>query len=238
MLIFRGGFVKVYFALTCPSNDDQSVFTFTDNIVKGVANWVASGKKPSVNVPLSCVRNNYYVILEEIRKHPIVQELSDVSFVHIDFEVILILNGFRNGQNMKRLINLNIYLKMSESLLILLCVFSFICEFRIFNHFYFQTYWLSTGQKDIRFVDIGCGNGVISYLLNSLYGDSVKGIGYDVKSRKIWDFYKSKGVDVLKVQPILPNFPSLEQPFPEETNYIIGIHTDEMTPWIPLLSMK
>jgi tRNASer (uridine44-2'-O)-methyltransferase len=87
-------------------------------------------------------------------------------------------------------------------------------------------------------VDIGCGNGVISYLLNSIYSNHVKGIGYDVKARKIWEYYKSKGNDILKCQAISPNFPSLVQPFPDETNYIIGIHTDEMTPWIPLIAMK
>uniref|UniRef100_A0A914Z0S6 tRNA (uracil-O(2)-)-methyltransferase n=1 Tax=Panagrolaimus superbus TaxID=310955 RepID=A0A914Z0S6_9BILA len=198
----KGGYLQAYFAITCPSTDDPSVLIFTDNIVKGISHWIHSQKKANVNVPLCCVPSSYYSVLEDVRKHSVVQGLSNCW------------SNFERTNKAKHLY---------EDVGIVA---------------YLATYWLSNAIKDVHFVDIGCGNGVVSYLLNSIYGNHVKGVGYDVKSRKIWEYYKSEGHDVLKVQTITPNFPSLEQPFPLETNYIIGIHTDEMTPWIPLIAMK
>ena len=93
-------------------------------------------------------------------------------------------------------------------------------------------------MKHVNFVDIGCGNGVNSYLLNSIFGDNIKGVGYDLQRRRIWSYYEEQGQrDMLHLQPITPNWPQLEQPFPPETNFLVGIHTDELTPWIPLFAM-
>uniref|UniRef100_A0AC34FNL1 tRNA (uracil-O(2)-)-methyltransferase n=1 Tax=Panagrolaimus sp. ES5 TaxID=591445 RepID=A0AC34FNL1_9BILA len=199
---YKSGFLQAYFAVTCPSTGDPSVLIFTENIVKGISHWIHSQKIASVNVPLSCVPSSYYSILEEIRQHPVVLDLSNCWS---DYE----------RTNKAKHIYENIGIVA-----------------------YLATYWLSNAIKEIHFVDIGCGNGVISYLLNSIYGNKMSGVGYDAKSRNIWEYYKSKARDVLKVQTISANFPSLEQSFPVETNYIIGIHTDEMTPWIPLMAMK
>ena len=45
------------------------------------------------------------------------------------------------------------------------------------------------------FVDLGCGNGLLVYILS---GEGHKGLGIDLKKRKIWDLFPSH-VD-LKVQ--------------------------------------
>jgi len=103
---------------------------------------------------------------------------------------------------------------------------------------YLATLFESLDMKDINFVDIGCGNGVNTYLLNTLFGDHIKGIGYDLQQRRIWSYYEEQGQrDMLHLQPITPNWPQLEQPFPPETNFLVGVHTDELTPWIPLFAM-
>uniref|UniRef100_A0A7E4VLM4 tRNA (uracil-O(2)-)-methyltransferase n=1 Tax=Panagrellus redivivus TaxID=6233 RepID=A0A7E4VLM4_PANRE len=105
---------------------------------------------------------------------------------------------------------------------------------------YLATLWKANDPTSpkINFVDVGCGNGVASYLLNTVYGDKIQGVSYDIKARRIWDFYKKKGVNCHEVTPIIPKFPDLELPFPKNTNWIVGIHTDEMTPWIALFAMK
>lgn len=38
------------------------------------------------------------------------------------------------------------------------------------------------------FVDMGCGNGLLVHILNS---EGYKGVGYDVRSRKMWAQYPS-----------------------------------------------
>ena len=43
------------------------------------------------------------------------------------------------------------------------------------------------------FVDLGCGNGLLVYLLNQ---EGVKGVGLDIRKRKIWNFFRSKGTDL------------------------------------------
>uniref|UniRef100_A0AC34QDB8 tRNA (uracil-O(2)-)-methyltransferase n=1 Tax=Panagrolaimus sp. JU765 TaxID=591449 RepID=A0AC34QDB8_9BILA len=103
---------------------------------------------------------------------------------------------------------------------------------------YLATMFQQMKMNQINFVDIGCGNGVNTFLLNSLFGDAIKGIGYDVKARKIWKYYEENGMtNMLKAQGIEPNWPNLEQSFPAETNFLIGLHTDEMTQWNPWFAM-
>ena len=48
-------------------------------------------------------------------------------------------------------------------------------------------------QKKTRlqtFVDLGCGNGLLTYILMS---EGYNGIGIDLRKRKIWDLFISKG---------------------------------------------
>ncbi|KAG0415294.1 hypothetical protein HPB47_007524 [Ixodes persulcatus] len=77
------------------------------------------------------------------------------------------------------------------------------------------------------FVDVGCGNGLLVYLLAA---EGYKGVGIDVRKRKIWDLYGPK--TRLLEQAITP-----EVRLPEYS-WWIGNHSDELTPWIPYLASR
>ncbi|XP_058834113.1 probable tRNA (uracil-O(2)-)-methyltransferase [Topomyia yanbarensis] len=79
------------------------------------------------------------------------------------------------------------------------------------------------------FVDVGCGNGLLVYILTS---EGHNGFGLDLRKRKIWDLYP-KNVS-LKAEPLVPSDDAL---FPK-TDWIIGNHSDELSPWIPVLAAK
>lgn len=90
---------------------------------------------------------------------------------------------------------------------------------------------LQRGTPDVyqTFVDLGCGNGLLVHILNS---EGHQGVGLDVRKRKIWDLYPSS--TNLQVQPIVP---SAECLFPE-ADWLIGNHSDELTPWIPIIAAR
>ncbi|XP_061620526.1 probable tRNA (uracil-O(2)-)-methyltransferase isoform X1 [Phyllopteryx taeniolatus] len=79
------------------------------------------------------------------------------------------------------------------------------------------------------FVDLGCGNGLLVHILSN---EGHPGKGIDVRKRKIWDMY---GPDtMLQEQAITPGESFL---FPE-TDWLIGNHSDELTPWIPVMAAR
>ena len=77
------------------------------------------------------------------------------------------------------------------------------------------------------FVDLGCGNGLLVYIL-TMEGHS--GVGYDIRRRGIWAWYP----DTVKLEE-KTIVPSLDIKFPE-VDWILGNHSDELTPWIPVLA--
>lgn len=79
------------------------------------------------------------------------------------------------------------------------------------------------------FVDLGCGNGLLVYILSS---EGHHGYGIDVRKRGIWDLYPS--TTILKTQAIVPSDLFL---FPD-IDWIIGNHSDELSPWIPVISAR
>ncbi|TPX14458.1 uncharacterized protein E0L32_005422 [Thyridium curvatum] len=105
------------------------------------------------------------------------------------------------------------------------------------------------------FVDIGCGNGLLTYLLNK---EGYKGWGFDARARKSWDIYNDVVVDAdgkksstLQERVLLPSIvamPATEESdkecvdnerfqdgrFPKGT-FIVSNHADELTPWTPIL---
>lgn len=88
--------------------------------------------------------------------------------------------------------------------------------------------------KPQKFVDIGCGNGVLVHLLNKT---GMSGYGVDVRQRKIW---KStlKEVD-LRESTVDPQVIVDNQPhFDADVDLLIGNHSDELTPWIPVMAAK
>ncbi|CAH1403964.1 unnamed protein product [Nezara viridula] len=85
------------------------------------------------------------------------------------------------------------------------------------------------GDKCQRFVDLGCGNGLLVYILS---GEGHNGVGIDLRARKIWNSYPD--FVKLKVDTIAP---SLDCVFPE-ADWVIGNHSDELTPWIPIIASR
>uniref|UniRef100_A0A0K8UAI9 tRNA (uracil-O(2)-)-methyltransferase n=2 Tax=Bactrocera latifrons TaxID=174628 RepID=A0A0K8UAI9_BACLA len=86
--------------------------------------------------------------------------------------------------------------------------------------------WHRVGSP-IGFADLGCGNGLLVHLLSE---EGFNGYGYDVRRRKIWDYYTHS--TSLIEQTIEP----LTFKLPEDVDWVIGNHSDELSPWIPFLS--
>jgi len=105
------------------------------------------------------------------------------------------------------------------------------------------------------FVDIGCGNGLLVYILNQ---EGYKGWGFDARARKSWLSYKTQietpagPEDSLRQLVLLPPPASTgvvsdisseyfdwglihDGRFPKGT-FIISNHADELTPWTPILA--
>ncbi|GAM28230.1 hypothetical protein SAMD00019534_114060, partial [Acytostelium subglobosum LB1] len=87
-----------------------------------------------------------------------------------------------------------------------------------------------TPEKKQSFVDIGCGNG---FLVNLLNMEGYPGIGIDLRSRKVWEKYSPEVRANLFERGIYPK----DQAFPEY-DWIIGNHSDELTPWVPYIASK
>uniref|UniRef100_A0A182SF20 tRNA (uracil-O(2)-)-methyltransferase n=1 Tax=Anopheles maculatus TaxID=74869 RepID=A0A182SF20_9DIPT len=81
------------------------------------------------------------------------------------------------------------------------------------------------------FVDIGCGNGLLVYILAS---EGHRGYGIDLRKRKLWDLFPSELKIDLRVETIVPSDASL---FPT-IDWIIGNHSDELSPWIPVIAAR
>ncbi|XP_027025151.2 probable tRNA (uracil-O(2)-)-methyltransferase [Tachysurus fulvidraco] len=79
------------------------------------------------------------------------------------------------------------------------------------------------------FVDLGCGNGLLVHILNN---EGHPGKGIDIRKRKIWDMYGPN--THLEEKAITPSAQFL---FPE-TDWLIGNHSDELTPWIPVIAAR
>lgn len=84
-------------------------------------------------------------------------------------------------------------------------------------------------EKLQSFADLGCGNGLLVYILLQ---EGHSGYGIDLRKRKIWDQFPS-GTD-LRETAIIPSDDNL---FPE-VDWIIGNHSDELSPWIPVISAR
>ncbi|KAF9330425.1 tRNA methyltransferase 44 [Podila minutissima] len=78
------------------------------------------------------------------------------------------------------------------------------------------------------FVDLGCGNGLLTHILNE---EGHPGKGIDIVSRKVWEIY-GPGTQ-LKASTIIPN----ETVF-ENVDWIIGNHADELAPWVPIIASR
>lgn len=89
---------------------------------------------------------------------------------------------------------------------------------------------LERGTQELQsFVDLGCGNGLLVHVLSS---EGHRGTGIDLRRRKIWNLFPE--TTHLQVSTIVP---SSETVFPN-VDWIIGNHSDELTPWIPVIAAR
>ncbi|XP_034940945.1 probable tRNA (uracil-O(2)-)-methyltransferase [Chelonus insularis] len=84
-------------------------------------------------------------------------------------------------------------------------------------------------EKKQSFLDLGCGNGLLAYILTN---EGHNGLGIDLRRRKIWDLFSQ--TTQLETRTIIPSSKSL---FPD-IDWIIGNHSDELTPWIPVIAAR
>ncbi|XP_065314514.1 probable tRNA (uracil-O(2)-)-methyltransferase [Gordionus sp. m RMFG-2023] len=84
-----------------------------------------------------------------------------------------------------------------------------------------------------KFLDLGCGNGLLTYFLTKC---GFKGVGIDIRERKTWSILKQTEEN-LNLQEMALD-PSQENCVFSEYEWIVGNHCDELTPWIPHLSQK
>uniref|UniRef100_A0A1I8B5R7 tRNA (uracil-O(2)-)-methyltransferase n=1 Tax=Meloidogyne hapla TaxID=6305 RepID=A0A1I8B5R7_MELHA len=98
---------------------------------------------------------------------------------------------------------------------------------------------LWTSQKILPtkcFADLGCGNGLLVYLLEK---EGINGgFGLDVRRRKIWTKFEKEGINL---KEIVINPDCLDENLVEMLNnvdFLIGNHSDELTPWIPILAAR
>nr|XP_054749079.1 probable tRNA (uracil-O(2)-)-methyltransferase [Lytechinus pictus] len=87
----------------------------------------------------------------------------------------------------------------------------------------------TSDSKKQSFVDLGCGNGLLVHILNS---EGYPGKGIDLRKRKIWDLYGTE--THLEESTIIA---SMETSF-KDTDWLIGNHSDELTPWIPVMATR
>ncbi|KAI6175316.1 putative tRNA (uracil-O(2)-)-methyltransferase [Aphelenchoides bicaudatus] len=83
------------------------------------------------------------------------------------------------------------------------------------------------------FADLGSGNGLLTHLLTL---DGFKGCGIDARTRSIWKRFIDAGTDLRKVS-INPSDPLCPE-IPSRTDFLIGNHTDELTPWVVVLAAR
>lgn len=81
-----------------------------------------------------------------------------------------------------------------------------------------------------KFVDCGCGNGFLVYLLMMEGHD---GIGLDLQTRGIWDLYPAHVRAALRHETVDPTTFDVSS-----YDWVIGNHSDELSPWLPLMAAR
>lgn len=77
------------------------------------------------------------------------------------------------------------------------------------------------------FIDIGCGNGLLVYIL---VGEGYTGYGVDLRRRNIWEHFSPQATLIeMTIDPF--DEANLTTTLPQ-VDWMIGNHSDELTPWI------
>lgn len=95
------------------------------------------------------------------------------------------------------------------------------------------------------FVDLGCGNGLLTHILIS---EGYTGYGFDLRARTSWTHYPPSTQSHLVVRALDPTGPvptgsssggcAAEADLLPAGCFLIGNHADELTPWVPLLATR
>ncbi|CCL98968.1 uncharacterized protein FIBRA_00976 [Fibroporia radiculosa] len=97
--------------------------------------------------------------------------------------------------------------------------------------------WKKWPRPPAGFVDIGCGNGLLAHILVS---EGYAGHGIDLRARTSWSHYPPSTQAQLHVEAIDPttlvDLPHTSHPYFRPGVFIIGNHSDELTPWVPIIS--
>ena len=99
--------------------------------------------------------------------------------------------------------------------------------------------WSQNRGKETKFVDIGCGNGVLAYLLIM---EGYEGHGFDARRRKSWNIFPQHVQDRLCEKILIPGFledvsgEGIHDGVFDEGTFLISNHADELTPYTPLLA--
>ncbi|TFK33395.1 DUF1613 domain-containing protein [Crucibulum laeve] len=122
--------------------------------------------------------------------------------------------------------------------------------------------WKSWPRPPGGFLDLGCGNGLLTHILTA---EGYAGSGIDLRARTSWDHYPLATQANLHVHAFDPTLPisssspkstasAVDAPAPPTTTatgikelaapdpyfkpgvFLIGNHADELTPWVPVLA--
>ncbi|KAK6029091.1 nicotinate phosphoribosyltransferase, (NAPRTase) family, partial [Ostertagia ostertagi] len=96
---------------------------------------------------------------------------------------------------------------------------------------YLLEFWRKRGRTPKKFADLGCGNGLLVYLLNK---EGIDGVGIDIRKRKIWS-EQLAGTSLIEAV-VDPS--KKDTAIPNDVDYLIGNHTDELTPWMPVMAAR
>lgn len=93
---------------------------------------------------------------------------------------------------------------------------------------------LATGRKMSTFVDVGCGNGLLVYLLKA---EGYEGFGFDLQVRKSWAVWRGlNDTDLRTISLDAPAMVEKSEALLPPGCFLIGNHADELSSWIPLLA--
>ncbi|KAG9015950.1 tRNA(Ser) Um(44) 2'-O-methyltransferase [Tulasnella sp. 427] len=97
--------------------------------------------------------------------------------------------------------------------------------------------WDTWGRPPGGWIDLGCGNGLLVHILVSMgYTD---GFGIDIRERKTWGVFPPDSRTRLQVHSYDPTLITADSDCPpllKRGTFLIGNHSDEMTPWLPILA--